>query len=227
MTSITVAVWHPPSYKYLIRSPSRTISHSSPWFSLGFPPLLPSAHQQWRTKEAVNVSTLPPQREILHPSTPKLHRRRHRDLCHHQGPCQRSHAACSPVFEQGGSSRKAPMIDLSLSSNEENFIADTSRDTEFARKLFGDLNRDILGPPDDSNVIILDDSDEEKKAPDEKTAGTELVATSVVVNPAPTTSTAADDAPEGAKNDNCSTHVSFRCSCVRYLCFYFSLFRIW
>jgi hypothetical protein len=74
------------------------------------------------------------------------------------------------------------MIDLSLSLDEENFIADTSRDTEFARKLFGDLNRDILGPPDDSNVIILDDSDEEKKASDEKTAGTELVATSVVVN---------------------------------------------
>jgi hypothetical protein len=48
------------------------------------------------------------------------------------------------VFEQGGSSRKDPMIDLSLSSDEENFIADTSHDVEFTKKLFGDLNRDIL-----------------------------------------------------------------------------------
>jgi hypothetical protein len=94
------------------------------------------------------------------------------------------------------------MIDLSLSSDEENFIADTSHDVEFARKLFGDLNRDILRPPGDGKVIILDDSDEEKETIDEKTAGTELVATSAAVNPAPTASAVADDAPEGAKNDN-------------------------
>jgi hypothetical protein len=56
------------------------------------------------------------------------------------------------------------MIDLSLSSDEENFIADTSCDTEFTKKLFGDLNRDILGPLGDGKVIILDDSDEEKEA---------------------------------------------------------------
>jgi hypothetical protein len=94
------------------------------------------------------------------------------------------------------------VIDLSLSSGEENFIADTSRDVEFTRKLFGDLNRDILGPPGDGKVIILDDSDEEKEAPDQKTVGTELMATYDAVNPAPTASTIADDAHEGAKNDN-------------------------
>jgi hypothetical protein len=94
------------------------------------------------------------------------------------------------------------MIDLSLSSDEENFIADTSCDTEFARKLFGDLNCDILGPPGDGKVIILDDSDEEKEASNEKTAGTKLTATSAAVNSMPTASTAADDAPEGVKNDN-------------------------
>jgi hypothetical protein len=55
------------------------------------------------------------------------------------------------------------MIDLSISSDEENFIADTSRDAEFARKLFGDLNRDILGPSGDGKVIILDDSNEERR----------------------------------------------------------------
>jgi hypothetical protein len=105
----------------------------------------------------------------------------------------------SLVFEQGGSSGKALMIDLSLSSDEENFIADPSHDTKFARKLFGDLNRDILGSPGDSKVIILDDSDEEKEAPDEKMADTELAATSTVVNLTPTASAAVDDAPEGGR----------------------------
>jgi hypothetical protein len=56
------------------------------------------------------------------------------------------------------------VIDLSLSSDEENFIADTSRDAEFAKKLFGDLNRDILGLPGDGNVIIFDNFNEEKEA---------------------------------------------------------------
>jgi hypothetical protein len=96
----------------------------------------------------------------------------------------------------------APVIDLSLSSNEEKFIADTSRDVEYARKLFGDLNRDMLGPPGDGKFIILDDSDEEKDASDEKTADTELTATFVAVNPAPTASAVANDASEGVKNDN-------------------------
>jgi hypothetical protein len=49
-----------------------------------------------------------------------------------------SHHLCSLVFEQGGPSGKVLMIDLSLSSDEENFIADTSHDVKFARKLFGD-----------------------------------------------------------------------------------------
>jgi hypothetical protein len=93
------------------------------------------------------------------------------------------------------------MIDLSLSLDEENFITDTSHDAEFARRLFGDLNRDILGPPGDGKVIILDDSDEEKEVPDEKMVGTELVASSTAINPASTASAAANDAPKG-KNDN-------------------------
>jgi hypothetical protein len=93
------------------------------------------------------------------------------------------------------------MVDLSLSLDEENFIANTSRDAEFARKLFGDLNRNILKPPGNDEVIILNDSDEEKEALDEM-ASTELVATSAAINPVSTASAAADDAPEGAKNDN-------------------------
>jgi hypothetical protein len=91
------------------------------------------------------------------------------------------------------------MSDLSLSSDEENFIVDTSHDTEFTRKLFGDLNRDILGLPGDGKVIILDESNEKNEASDEKTAGTKLAATSAAVNPASTASAVANDAPVGVK----------------------------
>jgi hypothetical protein len=100
------------------------------------------------------------------------------------------------MFEQGGSSGKTLMIDLSLSSDEENLIADTSHDAEFVKKLFANLNRDILGPSGDGMVINLNDSDEEKEASDEKTAGTELTATSAF-NPVSTASTIADDTPVG------------------------------
>jgi hypothetical protein len=44
-------------------------------------------------------------------------------------------SSCRPrssVLEQGGPSRTAPVIDLSLSLDEEDFIVDTSRDFEFA-----------------------------------------------------------------------------------------------
>jgi hypothetical protein len=68
------------------------------------------------------------------------------------------------VFEQGEPSGKAPVIDLSSSLDEEDLIAATSHDFEFAQWLFGVLNRAILRPPGDGKVIILDDSDEEKEA---------------------------------------------------------------
>jgi hypothetical protein len=43
------------------------------------------------------------------------------------------------VFEQGGPSKNIPVIDLSSSSNEEDFFTDTSRDAELASQLFGNL----------------------------------------------------------------------------------------
>jgi hypothetical protein len=113
-----------------------------------------------------------------------------------------SRRPCLPMFEQGGSSGKVMMIDLSLSSDEENFIADISREVEFANKLFGDLNRDILGPPSDGKVIILDNPDEEKEAQEEKMADTEPTATSAAVNLASTASVDANDAPVGTRNNN-------------------------
>jgi hypothetical protein len=55
------------------------------------------------------------------------------------------------------------VIDLSSSSDEEDFIADTSQDFEFTQRLYGEFNRDLLGPPGDSKVIILSDSNEKKR----------------------------------------------------------------
>jgi hypothetical protein len=87
------------------------------------------------------------------------------------------------VFKQGNASRKIPMLDPSSS------IVDTSRDEELVRKLFGDLNCDILRPPGDGKIIVLDDDDE---AQEEKTADIEST-----VAPA-----SADDAPAEVRIGN-------------------------
>jgi hypothetical protein len=105
------------------------------------------------------------------------------------------------VLEQGRPSGKAPVIDLSSSSYEEDLMAATSRDFEFIQRLFGELNRAVLGPPDDGKIIVLSDSDEEEVR-EEKTIDTEGATVSAAVNPASTASADADDAPVGAKNNN-------------------------
>jgi hypothetical protein len=102
------------------------------------------------------------------------------------------------VFEQGGPSRKAPVIDLSSSSDEEDLIAATSHDFEFTQRLFGELNCAVLGPPGDGKIIILIDSDEEEVC-EEKTTDTEYAAASATVNPASTAFADVDDAPAGEK----------------------------
>jgi hypothetical protein len=71
------------------------------------------------------------------------------------------------VFEQGSPSRNILVIDLSSSSDEEDFVADTSRDEDFPKRLFGDLNHDVPRPPGDGKVIILSDSDEEEEVHEE------------------------------------------------------------
>jgi hypothetical protein len=65
-----------------------------------------------------------------------------------------SRRRCSSVFEQGGASGVTPV------NGPSSLVVDTSHDVEFARKLFGDLNRDILRPPGDGKIIIIDDDDE-------------------------------------------------------------------
>jgi hypothetical protein len=59
----------------------------------------------------------------------------------------------SPVFEQGAPSKDISVIELSSSSDEEDFITDVARDFEFAQKVFGEVNRDVLGPPGDDKVV--------------------------------------------------------------------------
>jgi hypothetical protein len=71
------------------------------------------------------------------------------------------------VFEQGSPSGNILVIDLSSSSDEEDFVADTSRDEDFPKRLFGDLNHDVPRPPSDGKVIILSDSDKEEEVHEE------------------------------------------------------------
>jgi hypothetical protein len=91
-------------------------------------------------------------------------------------------------------SEKVSVVDLSSSSDEEGLIVDVSWDEEFTKRLFGDLMKKIIS---DGKIIMLNDSDEE--VCEEKITSTEDTATSVVVNPASTTSIDADDAPLGVK----------------------------
>jgi hypothetical protein len=135
MPHITVAAWRSPSYKYLIRSPLKTISHffSLSLSCLGFPslvlcfPIMEGKRGIKRERSsptegspAASNSKTPPPAPSGTPSPPgsptEVSSRRPR----------------SPVFEQGGPSRKALVIDMSSSSDEEGFIVDTSHNFEFA-----------------------------------------------------------------------------------------------
>jgi hypothetical protein len=69
---------------------------------------------------------------------------------------------------------------------------------EFAQRLFGELNRAVLGPPGDGKIIVLSDSDEEEVS-EEKTTTIEDATAFTAVNPASTSSVDADGAPAVAK----------------------------
>jgi hypothetical protein len=96
---------------------------------------------------------------------------------------------CFSVFEQGGASRVTPV------SSPSSLVADTSRDEEFTRKLFDDLNRDILGPPGDGKIIIINDSDDDDEVQEEGTTGIDptSVLASAADAPAGTSATNSDD----------------------------------
>jgi hypothetical protein len=94
-------------------------------------------------------------------------------------------------------------VDLASSSGEEDSFADTSRDEELARKLFGDLNRDILGPPGDGEIIVLSDSDDEDEAHEDATVNAEAAPPSAANSAdTPTSAPDADETPDGVQDDN-------------------------
>jgi hypothetical protein len=87
-----------------------------------------------------------------------------------------------------GSSENALVVDLSSSSDEGDLIVDVSRDKEFVRRLFCDLNRDVPGPLGDGKIIILSDSNEEEEVCEENAADVEAAPSSTIRSPASTAS---------------------------------------
>jgi hypothetical protein len=104
---------------------------------------------------------------------------------------------------------KVLVMDLSSSSDEENLIADVSQDEDFARRLFGDLNRDILGSSSNGKIIILNDSNKEEEVRGEKVIDAEATPPSAARSPAPTASTHDDD---GTYKSNTPDRVTCGCS---------------
>jgi hypothetical protein len=100
------------------------------------------------------------------------------------------------VFEQGNASRKIPMLEPS------SFIVDTSHDDELARKLFGNLNHDILGPPGDGKIISLNDSDKHGEEQEEKLSISNPASADDAPASANDAPTSADDAPAEARINN-------------------------
>jgi hypothetical protein len=81
------------------------------------------------------------------------------------------------------------VVNLSSSSDQGDLIANVSRDEGIARRLFGDLNRNVLGPLGDGKIIILRDSDEEEEVHEEKATDAEVMPSSIVRSLASTAST--------------------------------------
>jgi hypothetical protein len=79
----------------------------------------------------------------------------------------------SPVFEQGGPSKRIPAWVFHRTRKMSSH--DTSWDEDFARTLFGDLNHGLLRPPDYGSVIIISDSDEEEETREEDAIDADVV----------------------------------------------------
>jgi hypothetical protein len=211
MTPITVAELHVPGYKYLLCRALMTISHSF-FFRLGFlsttlhslamedkrgakhrcspsAQVIPSSSET-KTPPPVPSGSPPP---VPSGSPPPPGSPMEISSCY----------PCSPVFEQGGPSGNIRVIELSSSSGEVGFFVDISRDAEFTKRLFGNLNRDLLRPPGDSKVIVLNDFDEEEEVREESAANVEAVSSTIVKSSTPAPSAAdADEDPRKMQDDN-------------------------
>jgi hypothetical protein len=84
-------------------------------------------------------------------------------------------------------------------------IVDTSHDEEFARKLFGDLNRDILILPGDGKIIIIDDSDGDDEAQEEGMTGIDPTAAPAGARVANSDDQGSDQEADGGDDSGCST----------------------
>jgi hypothetical protein len=94
-------------------------------------------------------------------------------------------------------------VDLASSSGEEDSVADTSRDEELTRKLFGDLNRDILEPLGDDKIVVLSDSNDEDGTHKDAAVNAEAAPPSAANSAdSPTSAPDADDTPDGVPDDN-------------------------
>jgi hypothetical protein len=114
-----------------------------------------------------------------------------------------SRRLCLPPCEQGGPSEPVPIVDLASSSGEEDSVVDTSRDEELAKKLFGDLNRDILGPPGDGKIIVISDSVDEDETHEGTVVNVEAAPPSAANSTdSPTSAPDADETPDGVSDDN-------------------------
>jgi hypothetical protein len=136
------------------------------------------------------ASTLSPSRSGCPPST-------------QSPPAASSRRSCLLPSEQGGPSEPVPVVDLTLSPSEEDSVADTSRDEEFTRKLFGDLNRDILGLPGDGKIIIISDFDDEDEMHEDDAVNAEAAPPSAANSvDSPTFASDVDKTPDGVSDDN-------------------------
>jgi hypothetical protein len=108
------------------------------------------------------------------------------------------------MYEHDEPSKEFSMVDLGSKDEDEDWDApDTSRDEEVACKLFGDLNRDLLGPPSDGKVVVIvSDTDEEEHEDDH--ANTDAAPSSLRVPPAPSASAINDDGTPDRANDDTS-----------------------
>jgi hypothetical protein len=194
-TPVTATVWCLEGYKFTLHLMSITISHPSLLLALGFFSFLSSANHQWRTKKVSSVSGLLLQREVLYLTIQKLHYRCHPDIHLHRGPHQRSRRAAAA---HQCSSRVVPRGNPV--SGPSSLVVHTSCDEEFARKLFGDLNCDILRPHGDGKIIIIDDSNDDDEAQEEGT--TDIEPTTVLASAA--------DAPTGARVANSDDQGSYQ-----------------
>jgi hypothetical protein len=151
-------------YIYLLRLALITISHSFT-FRLGFSSILLLILTTMEDKRGTKCHHSPSKKGSSSPSSASTPSTASSGSPPPPGSLSKvsSHHHRSLVLEQGRPSEKILMVDLSYSSDEENLILDTSQDAEFAKRLFGDLNRGLLGLPIDGKIIILSDSNEEKK----------------------------------------------------------------